>query len=222
MIGLPVYRDPVALVLTCYADTRTAFERIMARTEVLASGCIAFTGATSSGYGTIYGEGRTRYVHHIVYEHIYGPIPVGLEVDHVAKRGCVTKRCVNPEHLEAVTHMENSRRAAPLGVSGHRGVHRNGTHWIARIRHQGQDIYLGMFDDIEFAAEVARKARIGLGIPDEGDLESLTADHRATVGHDDSRSRGADTSEVVSSPETGVQRYDSAQGIGATPSKGRS
>ena len=40
------------------------------------------------------------------YEYTLGPIPAGLEPDHL----CRTPPCVNPEHLELVTHAENMRR----------------------------------------------------------------------------------------------------------------
>src|SRR5258708_6777342 len=48
-------------------------------------------------------------VHRITYELFHGPIPDGLEPDHT----CKIKRCINPEHLEAVTHSENLRRSKP-------------------------------------------------------------------------------------------------------------
>lgn len=38
---------------------------------------------------------------------INGPLPPGLELDHL----CRNKSCVRPDHLEAVTHRENMRRA---------------------------------------------------------------------------------------------------------------
>jgi len=55
------------------------------------------------------GEGkkvRTFYVHRLLYQHHVGPIPEGLEVDHL----CNIKICVNPDHMELVTHAENMRR----------------------------------------------------------------------------------------------------------------
>jgi hypothetical protein len=59
-----------------------------------------------------YAGGRTVYVHRYLYLLAKGPIPSGLELDHL----CGNKRCCNPDHLEAVTHRENMRRAAQHGV----------------------------------------------------------------------------------------------------------
>ena len=50
----------------------------------------------------------TRRVCRVSYDLFVGPIPAGLEIDHL----CRERRCVNPEHLEAVPHAENARRAA--------------------------------------------------------------------------------------------------------------
>lgn len=46
------------------------------------------------------------YSHRIVVHELHGPIPPGMEVDHV----CRTRNCVNPLHLEVVTVAENRRR----------------------------------------------------------------------------------------------------------------
>jgi hypothetical protein len=45
----------------------------------------------------------SRVAHRITYEALVGPIPQNLELDHL----CENKLCVNPDHLEAVTHQEN-------------------------------------------------------------------------------------------------------------------
>ena len=44
--------------------------------------------------------------HRVVYEHFHGPIPVGLQLDHL----CRVHNCVNPDHLEPVTSKENLHR----------------------------------------------------------------------------------------------------------------
>lgn len=49
--------------------------------------------------------------HRWLYEQLVGPIPEGRELDHVADRGCTSPLCVNPAHLEPVTHAENRRRS---------------------------------------------------------------------------------------------------------------
>lgn len=64
------------------------------------------------GYGQIWnghkGEGSTMLrAHRVAYELVVGPIPEGLELDHL----CRVTACVNPAHLEPVTHRENQRRA---------------------------------------------------------------------------------------------------------------
>ena len=57
-------------------------------------------------YGAAWWEGRMRPAHRVAYELLVGPIPIGLELDHLCSRTV----CVNPAHLEPVTHRENTRR----------------------------------------------------------------------------------------------------------------
>lgn len=80
-------------------------ERVFHRVEV--GLCWTWTGGASAGYGRIRAENKSRLVHHVVWELLVGPIPTGLEIDHV----CRNTRCVNPDHLEPVTHSENLRRS---------------------------------------------------------------------------------------------------------------
>jgi hypothetical protein len=60
------------------------------------------------GYGRINRGGRETFAHIYEWEKVNGPVPEGLELDHL----CRNPACCNPEHLEAVTHAENMRRAA--------------------------------------------------------------------------------------------------------------
>lgn len=51
-------------------------------------------------------NGVQRQAHRLYYERFVGPIPDGLQIDHL----CCNKLCVNPAHLEPVTAAENTRR----------------------------------------------------------------------------------------------------------------
>ena len=55
------------------------------------------------GYGRFDIGGTPAYAHRVAYELINGPIPDGLEVDHL----CWNPSCVNPEHLRAVSPQTN-------------------------------------------------------------------------------------------------------------------
>ena len=72
------------------------------------SGCWIWLRTIRRGneYGRVSISGRTLSAHRWVYEVIRGRIPNGLELDHICKVRC----CVNPDHLEPVTHKENTLR----------------------------------------------------------------------------------------------------------------
>lgn len=55
------------------------------------------------GYGQSYLNGRLVYAHRMAWEIYRGPIPVGMQIDHV----CRVRSCVNPEHLRVVTQRTN-------------------------------------------------------------------------------------------------------------------
>lgn len=90
-------------------DPRSPLERVLARVEVSEHGCWIWAGAKNdTGYGYLNVNGRMRRTHVIVWEHYHGPVPAGMEIDHV----CRVPACCNPDqaHTEAVTTAENQRR----------------------------------------------------------------------------------------------------------------
>lgn len=96
-----------------------ASQRFHAKYEVDAvSGCWNWTAHISTeGYGTIGetvepGRSVSLYAHRVSYEMHKGPIPAGLVVDHM----CNNTRCVNPEHLQAISHRENINRSPSPSV----------------------------------------------------------------------------------------------------------
>lgn len=80
------------------------------------SGCWLWTGTlTAGGYGQIRSRDfGTMYAHRWAYEHFVGPIPAGLQIDHL----CRVRRCVNPAHLEPVTARTNFLRGDGVLTSG--------------------------------------------------------------------------------------------------------
>lgn len=67
---------------------------------------------TRKGYGNFFGPDRKVVrAHRYSYELAKGPIPEGLELDHL----CRNRACVRPDHLDPVTHVENVRRGESVG-----------------------------------------------------------------------------------------------------------
>lgn len=85
-------------------------------------GCWIWTGAgtrTAGGYGQAKVRGKNALLHRWMYERLIGPVPEGLQLDHL----CRTKRCCNPAHLEPVTNRVNSLRGNNLCARRARQTH---------------------------------------------------------------------------------------------------
>lgn len=85
-------------------------EPLEAKWEANESGCWIWQRG-GVDYGKAWSTTRRRWTgaHIVVYEAMVGPVPAGLELDHL----CRVHRCVNPTHLEPVTHRVNMQRGEP-------------------------------------------------------------------------------------------------------------
>lgn len=100
-------------------DERTV-KRFERKLHVQDNGCWHLaTRVRKDGYADITVAGRHQLGHRVSYEHYVGPIPMGLQLDHLCHTtdkeclggvGCPHRRCVNPSHLEPVTQRENGLR----------------------------------------------------------------------------------------------------------------
>lgn len=81
-------------------------EIILAQLVPTPEGCLVWTRWKVNGYGVVTMRGKHLRVHRIAYEYHFGPIPEGLEIDHL----CRNPACARADHLEAVTKSENIRR----------------------------------------------------------------------------------------------------------------
>lgn len=103
--------------------------RMAAKVRVTEDGCWIWTGAIdATGYGRFLHNGKVTLTHRLAYELLVGPIPVGLEIDHL----CRVRACLAPSHLEAVTHAVNVARV-PVELQ---------THCIKGHAYEGSNVYL--------------------------------------------------------------------------------
>lgn len=95
-------------------------ERFWARTTPGDNGCIIWTAAKASEgrYGMCSWQGTVLPAHVVAYLAFRGEYDRTLELDHL----CRVTLCVNPAHLEPVTHLENVLRGRSLQAENARKV----------------------------------------------------------------------------------------------------
>ncbi len=102
-----------------YARRQNIIDKILKQCHIYPDGssCWIWKGQTSgkpgkgrAGRGHSYPrmklDGQTVAVHRVVYTHCYGYIPGKKTIDHK----CNNRLCLNPDHLEMVTHKQNCKR----------------------------------------------------------------------------------------------------------------
>ena len=93
------------------------FDKVVVDPE---TGCHNWTGGQNGkGYGLFSIGVKKYYAHRVAYELAKGKIPEGLEIDHL----CRVRDCVNPDHLEAVTHKENLHRGETFAAANAAKTH---------------------------------------------------------------------------------------------------
>lgn len=86
---------------------RPAVDRFWPKVEKTPTCWVWTAGKRHGGYGQFnVGDGRNVRAHVFAYELLVGPVPEGLELDHL----CRNPACVNPDHLEPVPHRVNILR----------------------------------------------------------------------------------------------------------------
>jgi hypothetical protein len=98
-------------------DVRRRLERMSAPDP--STGCVLWGGGLTNGYGSISVNGKSRRVHVVAYEQAVGPVPPGLQLDHL----CRVRNCINPKHLEPVTNRENVLRGVGPTAQNARATH---------------------------------------------------------------------------------------------------
>jgi hypothetical protein len=89
------------------------------------SGCWLCDKPGSGGYAHFCWKGKAYGAHRVAWALFRGPIPDKLEIDHT----CFVKCCVNPDHLEPVTRLENCKRAWSRRWEGRLGRKHYGSEW---------------------------------------------------------------------------------------------
>lgn len=135
----------------------------LVRNTVSDGDCLVWTGCRNAdGYGQVKVGGKVRSAHLSSWEISNGPLPAGMEIDHI----CHNRACVKVDHLRAVSrsqNMWNRNGAQSISKTGIRGVrlHMSGK-YEARLSHFGVPHYVGVFETIDEAESAVSAKRAEL------------------------------------------------------------
>lgn len=106
------------------ASLQSTPDEIRARIEIMPSGCWAWLGCRyPEGYGRLKLRQIDVLAHRLSYITFRGSFDPLLDLDHL----CRNRMCVNPEHLEPVSMLENVRRGmSPPAINARKTQCANG------------------------------------------------------------------------------------------------
>lgn len=139
----------------------TLEERLLSKTvKISDTGCWEFKGSLyRNGYGQIWNGKRSEQAHRVSYRLYMSEIPENMEIDHLCRNRC----CINPRHLEVVTHRENIARSNTL-----MGKNARKTHCIRGHALDGDNLIITKQNSRQcricsnFRARIAKSKRKGL------------------------------------------------------------
>lgn len=116
------------------------------------NGCrVWMRGRNTHGYGRVSYNGKWCAAHRVSYETFVGPIPAGLDLDHL----CRNRACINPAHLEPVTEKENALRGIGFCALNAAKTHCKYNHHL-----DGDNLYIYQYRGrLQRQCRVCREAR---------------------------------------------------------------